>query len=67
MTGYQSKKTLRHADDITLDHLIDLRKLEAENERLREALRKAQCGCEEPCLHGRYCSSWIAKNALKGE
>ena len=38
MTGYQSKKTLRHADDVTLNHLIDLRKLEAENERLRLAL-----------------------------
>lgn len=38
MTGFQSKKTLRHADDVTLNHLIDLRKLEAENERLRLAL-----------------------------
>jgi len=38
MTGFQSKKTLRHADDVTLNHLIDLRKLETENERLRLAL-----------------------------
>ena len=36
MTGYQSKKKSRHADEITLDHLIKLR---TENERLREALR----------------------------
>ena len=40
MTGYQSKKNLRFADDVTLSHLIDLRKLEAENERLKEALKK---------------------------
>lgn len=40
MTGYQSKKNLRHADDVTLSHLIDLRKLEAENERLKKALKK---------------------------
>ena len=65
MTGYQSKKNLRFADDVTLSHLIDLRKLEAENERLREALRQAQCNCEEPCLQGQWCSSWIALNALK--
>ena len=38
MTGFQSKKTLRHADDVTLRHLIDLRKLEAENERFRHTL-----------------------------
>ena len=37
MTGYQSKKKSRHADEITLDHLIKLR---TENERLREALEK---------------------------
>ena len=37
MTGYQSKKKSRHADEITLDHLIKLR---TENERLKEALRK---------------------------
>ena len=36
-----------------------------EIERLREALRQAQCNCEEPCLHGQWCSSWIALNALK--
>ena len=36
-----------------------------EIERLREALRQAQCNCEEPCLHGQWCSSWIAFNALK--
>ena len=36
MTGYQSKKQARHADDITLENLIKLR---AENERLREALK----------------------------
>ena len=36
-----------------------------ENERLREALKQAQCNCEEPCLHGRWCSSWIARAALK--
>ena len=35
MTGWQSKKMLRHADDVTLNHLIDLRKLEVENELLR--------------------------------
>ena len=35
MTGWQSKKMLRHADDVTLNHLIELRKLEAENELLR--------------------------------
>lgn len=29
---------LRHADDITLNHLIELRKLEAQNEKFREAL-----------------------------
>ena len=29
---------LRHADDITLNHLIELRKLEQENERLRWVL-----------------------------
>ena len=33
MTGYQSKKKSRHADEITLDHLIKLR---TENEWLRE-------------------------------
>ena len=36
---------LRHADDITLEHLIDLRKLEQENERLRQLglkMRNAQ-------------------------
>lgn len=35
---------LRHADDITLNHLIELRKLEQENEGLRkdrDRLRKA--------------------------
>ena len=36
MTGYQSKKKSRHADEITLDHLIKLRK---KNEELREALQ----------------------------
>ena len=42
---------LRHADDVTLNHLIDLRKLEVENEllrieneRLREALHKIGYG-----------------------
>jgi hypothetical protein len=35
MIGYQSKKQKRHADEITLDHLIELR---SENERLRKAL-----------------------------
>ena len=39
MTGYQSKKQARHADDITLENLIKLR---AENERLRESLRKIE-------------------------
>ena len=29
----------RHADDVTIDYIIRLRKLEQENERLREALR----------------------------
>ena len=38
MTGYQSKKNLRHEDDVTLSHLIDLRKLETENEMLRQTL-----------------------------
>ena len=36
---------LRHADDITLEHLIELRKLEQENERLRQLglkMRNAQ-------------------------
>ena len=36
---------LRHADDITLNHLIELRKLEQENERLRQLglkMRNAQ-------------------------
>ena len=40
---------LRHADDITLNHLIELRKLTVdvealreENERLREALTKIE-------------------------
>jgi hypothetical protein len=33
--------TKRHADDVTIDYIIRLRKLEQENERLREALRKA--------------------------
>ena len=51
MTGYQSKKTLRHADDVTLNHLIDLRKLEAENERLREALSfYAEWGIDAPAV-----------------
>jgi hypothetical protein len=38
MTGYQSKKlvTDRHADPVTIEHIIALRK---ENARLREALR----------------------------
>ena len=39
MTGFQSKKTLRFADDITLQHLVDLRKLQTENEELRKALK----------------------------
>ena len=39
MTGYQSKKKSRHADEITLDHLIKLR---VENEQLREALKLAR-------------------------
>ena len=30
----------RHADDVTIDYIIRLRKLEQENERLREALKK---------------------------
>ena len=29
---------LRHADDITLNHLIELRKLESQNQKFREAL-----------------------------
>ena len=39
MTGYQSKKlvTNRHADPITLDHIIALRK---DNERLRDVLQE---------------------------
>lgn len=48
MPGFQSKKlaTQRYADDVTLDHIIHLRKLANENEdlkakieQLREALR----------------------------
>jgi hypothetical protein len=31
--------TKRHADDVTLDYIIRLRKLEQENERLQEALK----------------------------
>ena len=38
MTGYQSKKQARHADDITLENLIKLR---AENERLRKKYKEA--------------------------
>jgi cell shape-determining protein MreC len=30
--------TKRHADDVTLDYIIRLRKLEQENERLKKAL-----------------------------
>ena len=44
------------------DQLI---KMQKENARLREALKQAQCNCEEPCLHGRWCSSWISRAALK--
>jgi hypothetical protein len=38
MSGYTSKKliTERHADPVTMDHIIELRK---ENERLRQHLR----------------------------
>jgi hypothetical protein len=31
--------TKRYADDVTIDYIIRLRKLEQENERLREALK----------------------------
>ena len=49
-----------------VDFQLHKRKEEtAEIERLREALKQAQCNCEEPCLHGRWCSSWIARAALK--
>ena len=48
MTGYQSKKKSRHADEITLDHLIKLR---TENERLREALSfYAEWGIDAPAV-----------------
>ena len=63
MTGFQSKKTLRHADDVTLNHLIDLRKLEAENERLRDSLERIACFCQDQCKMN--CAGWIASSALK--
>jgi hypothetical protein len=60
MTGYQSKKknaqirwigpyapTDRHADDITLNHVIALRR---ENEMLQDALRQATQELANACL-----------------
>ena len=46
MPVFRSKKliTERHADPVTMDHIIELRK---ENERLREALRKIRDGARD--------------------
>lgn len=48
----------RHVDEITLDHLIELRK---ENERLREALHMIVCNTEPDAIkHRNY--DHLAKN-----
>ena len=55
---------LRHADDITLNHLIELRKLEQENERLREALQKIAESQPSDCEQA-FNFKMIARAALK--
>lgn len=56
---------LRNFETTNVDLLFLKNDAALEIERLREALKKAQCNCEEPCLHGEWCSSWIALSALK--
>ena len=60
---------LRHADDITLNHLIELRKLEAQNEKFKEALEFYKCSCTEEQF--KTCTEYMcghrAKIALKEE
>lgn len=59
----------RHADDVTIDYIIRLRKLEQENERFREALREIADNLtpdkydNEICLE-THCGD-IARAALK--
>ena len=63
MTGFKSKKKARHADDITLDHLIELRK---ENEKLRKSLSSAHDNLEG-LVRDVYAAYANTKLALKGD
>ena len=55
---------LRHADDVTLDHLIALR---AENERLREILKRALAAHDATEYSPKLRREWVhdARAALK--